>query len=508
MGLYDSSSLNLLCQQVMRDNPGTVGLSASTIIVLSAPSTSGLGSSGRNTRVTLNGLTGAGFVGKKEFFYDRINLGALFNGITVVFDAEGSSKTYADLLPSLNKQYGLSLQTDDLSNGTTKLPYGYTATQVTLNIAATSPAFTGALQVTWTRKPVGTYPESGPGSKVLLIGDLNEGYFGLVSEAELFSPSQVLDSLNRNQDTPAGALSNYATDRYWYKFARDGKILYLANYVHITIKWQELYVRGAVYETDQPVDQQFPTDNVVVAQRPVIKKTENGRDWYLSPAMPRLSSESKWDYVAINQTPDSTGDVARLFAKIVATGGYATGEWDGQTIVTGGFWFSTTSSNDPTKSFGSSMTGINQGMYDKATYTGGYRPMLELADLDKIAIPLEEFIGEPAGALRKPRFSINPDTGDVLLIVSDISWEISGALDKPLVEFVSQPPVAVQQFSWVRPGALRVALSRCESNPPLGLHSYGWNKLLRAPVVQLSAEYKEVVAYNLTQANGELDGFK
>ncbi|QVW55791.1 hypothetical protein pEaSNUABM9_00210 [Erwinia phage pEa_SNUABM_9] len=508
MGLYDSSSLNLLCQQVMRDNPGTVGLSASTVIVLVAPSTNGLGSSGRNTRVTLNGFTGAGFVGKKQFFYDRINLGTLFNGITVVFDAKGSSKTYADLLPSLNAQYGLHLMPDDLSNGTTKLPYGYTPTQVTLNIAATSLAFTGSLQVTWTRTPVGTYPESGPGTKVLLIGDLNEGYFGLVSETELFGAPALLSRINEGQTTPAGTLATFPTNRYWYKFARDGKILYLANYNQITIRWQELYVRGAVYETDTHEDFQFPANGVLVAQRPVIRKVENGRDWYLSPCMPRLSESNPWDYLAINQTPDPTGDVARLFAKIVVSGGFATGEWDGQTIDGNGFWFSTTSLKDPTKAFGSSMTGLNQGMYDKASFNGGWRPMLELADLDKIAVPLENFIGEPDGVLRKPLFTISPDTGEVLLIVSDIAWETLGALTKPLFSCDTDTPFNVANVSWVRAAEVEIPLLRIKSEPPLNVAQAAWDTILRVPVVQVTSDYKEVVVVNLSTANGELNGFK
>ncbi|QVW28674.1 putative virion structural protein [Erwinia phage pEa_SNUABM_8] len=508
MGLYSKKSLELLCQLIERDNPQfTNPLDAQSIMVLSGPLTSGLGSSGRNARIILNGRTGTGIVGKKEFFYDRINLTRLFNGITVVFDAAGSSKTYADLLPALNEQYGMALEAADLSNGTTKLPFGYTPTQVTLNIATTSVGYTGSLSVTWTRKPVGVYPDSGPGTKVLLIGSIEEeGYFGTVSEAELFGAPAIVSKINEGMASPAGTLTAIPATRLWYKFARDGKILYLANYNQITIKWQELYVRGAAYETDQHEDKQFPTDGVFVAQRPVIRKMENGRAWYLSPCMPRLAESDPWDYQAVNQTPDPTGDVARLFAKIVASGGFATGEWDGQSIDATGFWFSTTSMKEPAKAFGSSMTGIQQNMYDKATYNGGWRPMLELADLDKIAIPLEEFIGEPDGVLRKPRFTISPDTGEVLLIVSDVAWEISGALDKPLIDMVLEPPLNTKEISWERD--LPTPLMQVVSEPLLSVNTYGWKKLLRAPVTRITSEYKEVVAYDLRTADGELDGFK
>ncbi|ANZ48733.1 virion structural protein [Erwinia phage vB_EamM_ChrisDB] len=509
MGLYSKTSLDMLCQLIKRDNPQfTNPLDAQSIMVLSGPLTSGLGASGRNARITLNGRTGTGIVQKKEFFYDRINIGTLFNGITVVFDAAGSSKTIADLLPALNEQYGLSLEATDLSNGTTALSYGYEPSQVTLNIAGTSVAYTGSLTVTWSRKPVGIYPDSGPGSKVLLIGTLDEGYFGLVPETELFSAPTLHSKINEGMATPAGTLSAQPATRQWYKFARDGKILYLANYNHITIRWQELYARGAVYETDQPADKQFPSDAVIVAQKPVIRKVESGREWYLSPCMPRLSSTFPWDYTAPNVTPDPTGDVARLFARIVKSGGFATGEWDGQTIDGGGFWFSTTSGNDPTKAFGSSMTGLQQNVYDKASFNGGWRPMLELVDLDKVAVPLENFIGTPDGVLRKPLFTIDPDTGDVLLVVSTVSWEILGTLDKPLFTPVVDAPSGVAEVTWLRPTETRAVLAQLHTDPPLNVTQAIGSTLLRVPVVQITSDYKEVVAFNLSTANGELDGFK
>lgn len=113
MGFYSSTALELLCRLIRRDNPQlAVPLDPNTVMVLSGPLTTGLGTSGRNTRVILNGRTGSGITGKKEFFYDRLNIGTFFNGITVVFEAEGSASTYADLLPSLNEQYGLGLTAD------------------------------------------------------------------------------------------------------------------------------------------------------------------------------------------------------------------------------------------------------------------------------------------------------------------------------------------------------------------------------------------------------------
>ncbi|ANZ50594.1 putative virion structural protein [Erwinia phage vB_EamM_Stratton] len=507
MGLYNKASLELLCQQIERDNPATAGmLDAASILVLSGPLTTGLGTSGRNARIILNGRLGNGFVGKKEFFYDRLNIGQMFKGITVVFQAEGSSKTYADLLPALNAQYGLGLTTEDITNGTTKLPYGYAPTQLTLTIAATSLAYTGTLAVTWSRKPVGVFPESGPGSKVMLIGDMNEGYFGVVTEAELFSPVEVLSQLNEGRTEPYGTLTAMPTSRFWYKFARDGKIFYLANYNHISIRWQELYRLGGIYETDTPDNKQFPPDGVLSRQKSVLKKKENGRDWYLSPTTPKLAGSDPWEYAGTNQTPDPNGDVARLFAKIVPSGGFATGEWDGQAINADGFWMSTTSQATPANTYGSSMIGTNQGQYNKTNFVGGWRPFLELVDVTKIALGLNPFSGVPEGVLRKPLVSISPEVTDVLLTLSDVKWEQNGALRIPLVSQTLQPLQMTTYFGWTR--LLRPALVTVKHEPIRNVNQVGWTRPLRRPVAALTVDYKESTAFNLANANGELNGFK
>lgn len=509
MGLYARDSLDLLGQLIKRDNPGFKGeLNKSTVIVLGGPYTSGLGTSGRNTRIVLNGKTGSGVVGKKEFFYDRLNLGQMFNGITVVFNAKGDSATVADLLPSLNEQYGLGLQATDITNGATKLGTGYSPTPVTLSIASACVAYTGSLSVIWTRSPVGIYPESGPGSKVLLVGSLNEGYFGLVTEAELFSAPDIISKINESGVDPKGTLAPAPAARHWYKFARDKKIFYLANYNHISIVWQDLYVRGCVYEVDEPETKQYPQNGIKHRQKLAIKKIESGRDWYLSPCMPRVTDRGTWEYTASNQPPDPSGDVARLFSKICSSGGFATAEWDVQNVDTSGYWQSTVLSTDTRRAFGAGMTGLNQGTYDTLTFLGGWRPMLELIDVSKIALPIEEFIGQQTGTLRKPLLTLSSVTGDLLLNLADVSWEIQGALKKPLFTSFSHPLQTVKETSWNIPAEARKPLVGISISPPSRVSEVSWHLPLRVPVMRITSEYKLVVKTDLSTANGELDGFK
>lgn len=505
MGLPNRTPLGLLCQLIMRDNPQIqIPLDPNSVVVLSGPFTTNLGNSGRNTRIILNGRGGAGLMGKREFFYDRMNIGALFNGITVVFDAAGSSKTVADLLPALNEQYGLGLGPTDITNGATKLPFGYAPTPVTLTISTTCVAYTGSLSVSWKRKPVGTFPDSGPGTKVMLIGDLTEGYFGTVSEAELFSGGTILAKLNEGRDIPYGALLAPPATRLWYKFARDNKIFYLASYNQINIRWQELYRLGSMYETDDPAAKQFPPDGVKIPQTKVLKKTENGRDWYLSPCTPRLSSQDPWDYVATTSAPDATGDVARLFAKITNAGGFSTGEWDVQGLDQNGFWMRNTSANTPANRFGAGMVGTNVGMFDGASYIGAYRPFLELVDPNKVTMPLDLFAGNPEGVLRKPMVSISSEVTGVLLSLSNMKWETEGGLRKPLMAMSSQPLVTTINYTANKEPS-RTPVTAIRAEPLLNVKQTIWAFPLRKPLVSVSSTY--VSPYNLQNANGELDGF-
>lgn len=71
----------------------------------------------------------------------------------------------------------------------------------------------------------GYYPNSGPGSKRLLVGDEQLGYFGTVSEELLNNPNDIIaDSLSRSSGKTVYATFN---NTLWNKFFFQGKVLYL-----------------------------------------------------------------------------------------------------------------------------------------------------------------------------------------------------------------------------------------------------------------------------------------
>ncbi len=231
MGQYSKPAMVLLCEQIQRDNPELdIELNAETLMLLTGPLTTNLGSSGRNTRIRVNGVMGKGTSGKRELFYDRIHLTTYTSktpqGLVVTFD--NAVHTVEDALPNVNAAFGLQLEPSDILSGTTVLPFGNTPTQITINVAPGCLNFTGLLTFKWRRGSAGYYPKSGPGSKQILFGDMTEGYFGLVSTVDMLSPGeffrQVLEPDNRGSVLPVPN-----PNLYWLKFALDDEIVYISS---------------------------------------------------------------------------------------------------------------------------------------------------------------------------------------------------------------------------------------------------------------------------------------
>lgn len=88
----------------------------------------------------------------------------------------------------------------------------------------------------------GYYPQSGPGNKIMIDGNIDLGYFGTVSSAELFKSSELL------LKTGLSFAGIIAENVEWLKFAYKGKFLFVAKQpVKTGISWDVLYEKGLVY---------------------------------------------------------------------------------------------------------------------------------------------------------------------------------------------------------------------------------------------------------------------
>jgi len=479
MGPYSYSSLSLLCRQVTRDNPDLpYPLTPDNVLVLGGPYTNSLGTSGRNARVVLNGKSGAGFVGRREFYYDRLDLGKFFNGITVVFAADTNSATYADLLPALNEQYGLGLQSTDITNGATKLTNGYTPTVVTLTIAPTSPAFTGSLSVNWTRSPAGEYPASGPGTKTMLTGTMDAGYFGVVKAEEMASALDVYNAL-LGDDTASTPIVN--SSLFWLKFAYKGEILYFPSVNIGSTTWKTLYDRGAVYGSDG-TGVYPPTDSTPTPQNKVIAvDSPEGTVGFI----PRVPTYAAADWVTGVRVKD--GELGQLLGRVF-TGTYTTGDWDDLTTtqptldVSTAFMFQTANSSAGTNVWVTSMSVVSTGSIAK-TAKYAWRPFLALHDLSNTVLVLTDVKGTVVGRLRAPVLTIDQTRDpNIPVRVENVSGRLLRTISIPRVTEITAEPVK--------------AVSNVKGRSPANI--------LRAPVLQIVVSPRQ----SLVGTNGDLDGFK
>lgn len=330
MGLYSKTSFDLLCEQVNRDNPELeVPFSRSTVVLLQGPLTTNLGSSGRNTRAIFNGIQGSGIVGKKEMFYDRTDIGRIYGPTKFIASAPADAATVKDMLPSLNSQLGLQLVVDDLANPDTALGAGTTIGSFVLTISAKSVAYTGSLTINWKRAPVGVFPESGPGTKTMLFGSLEAGYFGTVPESVLFNKIAFYNAIN-DGETPdiAGATISPESTGFYFKFAYKNRFIFVpATPLMDTVSWMSIYNKNALYS---PVQQNhlLPSGATKVDQsQRILTVKEGSKLWQLKPRLAGAATDdpsATVSYTAANKG----GEWYDLFRHTTKVGPSSTGAWD------------------------------------------------------------------------------------------------------------------------------------------------------------------------------------
>lgn len=430
MAFYPKKALELVCAQINRDNPNLpTPFTADNVVLLSGPFTTNLGSSGRNTRAIFNGVAGKGNIGKREVFYDRINLAALFSGLPATFTVTipNNAKTVADILPSINDTFGITLGATDVTNPTNPIGLGATATTITLTASATCLSFTGSFTFTYVRAAAGYYPNSGPGSKYMRFGDMSLGYFGTVTQSELVTNSGLYNEVFGGKTTQAIPVVDL--NLYWLKFALDGKVVYFPNRAPINYSnWNELDGLGAVYAN---------------RKYPYAVQNDNGDYTLVQMRLPRLTKADPAD-AAYRGDPDS--EITRLFNKIHALR-YGTAEWD----------------NLATFNVSEQLLYLNRSTYGGVPYTRAWtntanfdatntlvlltdkvnwRPLLVLADAKDYVMPMRAVNGVRFAALTKPGLSYVREPDPLQLTrMRDVQGTLYSSVRKPWLNPIASAPV-------------------------------------------------------------------
>lgn len=429
MQFYSKAALQLVYDQVNRDNPGLPAvLSPDNAAITTGPTAVSVGQFGRNTRATFTAKPGTGVQGNAVLYYDRIDLTSMFPFNPVVY-LKSSITTVKAALPYLNDALGITLSESDIVGPDTAItPPNATVRSLTLTVAATSPAFLGKLTFSYQIKSSGFYPNSGPGPKNLLQGNTAMGYFGTVDAKDLFTHAE-LSALAFLKGTKPVLLGD---TEGWYKFYYNGKIIYLPiTPLGNTVSWNTLYSEGLVYGTDD--NGKYPAATPVNQSRIVTRDSASGGRSYFRIRLPSVGV----DPMPAGTPPDSniSGSELQMF-NYLRNGTWAslTGSWWTQWMITQNT-VSTAVANSKIVTLSiQSWTQVPK----TDTSTGWYWfPVLELVDKSNTLLGLESVFGKMDSTLTPIVFDIQnslqvqplvpgiPKTIDFLPITFDIDQSLA-----------------------------------------------------------------------------------
>jgi hypothetical protein len=89
---------------------------------------------------------------------------------------------------------------------------------------------------------------NGPGPQTLIDGDLDLGYYGTLTQAQLYTIAGLFSASGLGT---GGTMNPTNTALTWHKFSRNGKTLFVpSTFIASTTCWTNLYNKGLVYGVD------------------------------------------------------------------------------------------------------------------------------------------------------------------------------------------------------------------------------------------------------------------
>lgn len=318
----------------------------------------------------------------------------------------------------------------------------------------------------------GYYPDSGPGPKSLLRGDTDLGYFGRVTQEELFTPAEIRAATN-----PMTGDSPVSNDLIWVKFFYKGRVLYYPTQVFSNnVTFNTIYAGGVAFGVRGPGP--YP-GTPPVEQLTLLTKTDTDAIHTLLLRLPKSSDSDE-----STLTPDEPGELFSLLPRVFATDSafkFGTQEWDNLNIPLASgvsrVWTSTQYVTNANYFIGASLTDKpdrRYGLVRNTLYSGfvSWMPVLELIlpgdyafDVEDVATLLEGI--EPvspnpartsqAGFLPVSRIGVELiggtepvfETGftDTILNLKEINTEVEGMTDPVIAVEYTDTTTAVHGFA-------------------------------------------------------------
>lgn len=279
MQFYSKAALQLIYDQVNRDNPDLpVALTEDNVGVNGKATVSPDGSP-RNSKIKFVGKPGHGYNGELTLLFNRINMSVLFGSlVNPVIYLPSSNKSIRTALSAISDAIGVVLSEEDISNIDDQMVPTATPTTYNLNIDPGSAGYIGTLSIVVQTPRLNFYPRSGPGPKSLAYGNTEFGYFGKVASTEVPTNGELVSLLLNARGVAAGTVDLAPG---WYKFYFRNKVIFIpCSPVASTVSWNDIYNAGCMYGVNGVGS--FPTDTPVNQYRP-FSSNKSGQNFYFLP---------------------------------------------------------------------------------------------------------------------------------------------------------------------------------------------------------------------------------
>lgn len=276
--------------------------------------------------------------------------------------------------------------------------------------------------------------KSGPGNKVLLAGNLTDGWFGLVPRIELPGVADI----SRASGAPVGNGVASTVPLQWLKAVINGKYIFVPNASLGSPQPFALYNAGIFYGVKGPGSAKF-LGSVDTEQFTVISFTDTiGVKWYYKMRLLELVTST-----TVTAQTQAESEAYKLYSHVLGTLTPADGKrWDSLVInthLTNDVAFGMPIQSNGGQNLYTRSPSSTSGQWASYANPQPYIPVLELLDPEKDLIPVTEVIG-----LAPPVTGINAtstvSTGQLITPSVPIT---ANYLEKPVTAL---PSIAPQGF--------------------------------------------------------------
>lgn len=274
-------------------------------------------------------------------------------------------------------------------------------------------------------------PWSGPGNKTLKFGTEELGYFGTVTDDELFTTNEVLEftGITAGNTITSGTF-------FWFKFILKGRIIYIRSLqMKTTVTWADLYNAGLVYGTAD--DGLFPLSPPVKQLKWKIKE-EGAVKWFLKART--MTGMGVDPYTDPNSSLERIGsEFDELLGRVCIGSSPNAGAWEKYQLAVLGIvanvfditaeTYSVVTTSSLLRAYGT-ITGTNKNK-TQVRSSDRWRPVLELFDGGILAIEPNDVVGRLTDGIEAPKVFNTNITGDATISPQVVSGEVIPDITPP-----------------------------------------------------------------------------